>query len=131
MVLLCLVPAKIVRLLVSPGEILKSQGVDNYTCHKFPAHPHYHGPSMTNPLGRYVEIGLMSPASRWGRDERGFHRRTTDSLHVAIFCSNCVRVATCCHISPQSAICCCIWPTCSHKISSGRIAALLRRPRLS
>ena len=48
-----------------------------------------------------------SPASRRGRDKRGFHGRATNPPHFAMVCFKCARVATVCkmlshvaHISP-------------------------------
>ena len=74
---------------------------------------------------------VVSLASRRGQDKRGVHRRATDPLHFAIVCVECAYVATFRHMLSHFAICCHILPTTSHKSSSGEIAALLRRPRLS
>ena len=55
-----------------------------------------------------------SPASRRGRDKRGFHRRATNSIHFIIVCFKCAHVATFCYILLHFAIFChmlpCIFP---------------------
>ena len=48
-----------------------------------------------------------SPASRRGRDKRGFHGRVTNSLYFVIACFKCAHVATCCYILSYAAA---FWP---------------------
>ena len=50
------------------------------------------------PMVNRFTLSLASPASRRGRDKRGFHRRATNPLRFVLCCFECAHVATCCHM---------------------------------